>query len=106
MAEIHLVVAPEVLLRTSDECGDILRNIRLHAARLGEISGRTRGYWRGGAGEESRGGYEMRKEELLEAVSCLEERSRSLLTMAGLYQKAEAEAEEVSSGLHIDLLAY
>lgn len=102
MAEIQLSVAPESLRATATEIMDILRNVRSRAARIQNLSDRTRGYWRGDAGEEDRVGYRACGEELLNAARRLELRSVSLLKLSGLYQEMETKAEEVGASLNAD----
>ncbi|MBQ9493762.1 MAG: hypothetical protein IJR54_08535 [Oscillibacter sp.] len=102
MAAIQFVVSPEKLRITAEEMLDVLRNIRSRAARIGDISGRTRGYWQGDAGEEERTGYRACNEELVEAARRLERRSIALLKLGGLYQETENEAEGVNMKLNVD----
>ena len=100
MAEILLSVSPETLRQTSMEMMETLRVIRLRAARIRDISVRTRGYWQGDSGEQDRAGYRLHAEELLEAAKQLENRSVILMRLAGVYQEMEQNVEGSNRGLN------
>ena len=102
MAEIQLKVSDEALRQTYQDCVAYLRSIRLHILRIGEISGRSRGYWQGSAGEYDRQGYAAHTEELLAVLNRLEERSRNLLEAAGIYQSMTEEAVEAVQHIRVD----
>ena len=102
MADIRLSVSPETLRRTAMEMNALLRKIRLHASRIQDISGRTRGYWQGDAGTQDRSGYRECAEELLEAARNLENRSVTLMRMAGVYQELDETIGEANTALDIE----
>ena len=102
MEDTRLKVDTEKLKRAHAEFMDALRAVRLHAARIGNLSAKTRGYWRGDAGNRDREGYAFCRDDILDAVQRLEERSRSLLEMAGIYEASERTVEE--SGVSMEIV--
>ena len=102
MADTRLKVDTEKLRRTYAEFSDTLREIRLHAVRIGGLSAKTRGYWRGDAGERDRDGYAFYRDDILDAAQRLEKRAQSLLEMAGVYEKSEKVTEE--SGMSVEII--
>lgn len=104
MSEILLSVSPEALRQTSMEMMETLRGIRLRAARIRDISSGTLGYWRGDSGEQDRAGYRIRAEELLEAARHLENRSVTLMKLAGVYQEMEQDVEGSNKSLNPEAL--
>lgn len=100
MAEILLSVSTETLRQASMEMMEILRNVRLRAMRIRDISVRTRGYWQGDAGEQDRAGYRLYAEELSQAAKRLESRSVTLMKLAGVYQEMEQDVESSNKTLN------
>ena len=102
MSDFALRVTPEELKRKSDEFSALIRSMRSHFDRVEEVSGKTRGYWRGEAGDKSRIGYASYKDDINFIINRMEEHPRDLLTMAGIYEKADDDVEAKTNRLKID----
>lgn len=102
MADIQLSVSPETLRRTATEMTEVVKKIRLRAARIQDISNRTRGYWQGDAGSQDRAGYGDCGEELLEAARKVENRAVTLMKLAGVYEEVENKIGELNAGFRLD----
>ncbi|MBQ9346361.1 MAG: hypothetical protein IJT94_03345 [Oscillibacter sp.] len=104
MAEIVLRVTPEVLRQKAGEFTDMVRTMRSHAARISSLSGRTRNYWQGSAGEQGRAGFKAYLEELTPELERMDGQITRLLKMAGVYRAAEADAVDAMAALKTDII--
>ncbi len=102
MADFAFRVKPEELEKKSGEFTAIVNSIKGHFARIEEISGKTRGYWRGEAGDKDRSGYASYQDDINFIVKRLNEHPRDLLRMAGIYKSAEQEVKEDVTKLKVD----
>ena len=102
MAQILLSVSPETLRRTALEMMDTLRSIRVRAARIRDVSVRTRGYWQGDSGEQDRSGYALCAEELLDAARRLENRSVILMKLAGVYEETDRAVADANANMRTE----
>lgn len=105
MADIQLSVSPETLRLTATEMTELVKRIRLRAARIQDISNRTRGYWQGDAGSQDRAGFGDCGGELLDAARKLENRAVLLMKMAGVYQEVENKIGDLHAAFRIDHVA-
>lgn len=104
MASFTLKVTPEVLEQKADEFWSTINKIDRHFQQIGELSERTRGYWRGEAGDVDRGGYDAFKEDIADILHRLDEHPSDLLRMAGIYKQAERENRIISEQLKTDTI--
>ncbi|MBQ9349099.1 MAG: hypothetical protein IJT94_17460 [Oscillibacter sp.] len=104
MSEIELRVTPEALRQKAGEFTDLVRAMRSHAARISSLSGRTRNYWQGRAGDQDRAGFRMYLEELSPELDRLDGQIQRLLNMAGVYRSAEADAAGTMASLKTDII--
>lgn len=99
MADFSFRVTPEILQRKAGEFSAVVKELKSHFDEIEDISSRTRGYWRGEAGDKDREGYASYKDDIAWILRRLNEHPDDLLKMAGLYQKAETSATETSQRL-------
>lgn len=102
MADFTFRVKPEELERKSSEFSKIVQSIEQHFRRIDEISGKTRGYWRGEAGDKDREGYDSYQDDITFIIRRLKEHPDDLLKMAGIYKQAEQKVGTMSSKLKVD----
>lgn len=102
MSDFAFRVTPEELKRKSDEFSALIRSMRSRFDRIEEVSDKTRGYWRGEAGDKSRIGYASYKDDINFIINRMKEHPRDLLTMAGIYEKAEDDVEGKAKRLKVD----
>ena len=95
-------VKPEDLQRKASEFTDIINRLQRHFDSIEDISSRTRGYWRGEAGDKDREGYASYKDDISYILGRPREHPTDLLKMADLYNEAEMKAREISSELKTD----
>ena len=104
MAEIVLRVTPEVLRQKAGKFTDMVRTMRSHAARISSLSGRTRNYWQGCAGEQDRAGFRMYLDELGPELERMDGQITRLLNIAGVYRTAEEDAADTIAALKTDII--
>lgn len=102
MADFTFRVKPEELERKSQEFTTLINSINRHFARIEEVSGKTRGYWRGDAGDKDREGYASYQDDINFIVRRLREHPDDLLKMAGIYKQAEQTAKSKSAKLKVN----
>lgn len=102
MADFTFRVKPEELEKRSCDFSEVIRSIRGHFDQIEEVSGKTRGYWRGEAGDKDRAGYHSYQDDIVFILKRLEEHPIDLLKMAGLYKEAEREVLSKSEKLKVD----
>lgn len=99
-----LKVTPEILEQRADDFWKIIKNIDTHFRQIETISEKTRGYWRGEAGDTDREGYGSYKDDIAYILDRLDEHPSDLLKMAGIYKKAERGNENLNAQLETDLI--
>lgn len=104
MTSFTLKVTPEVLEQRADVFWEIIKNIDNHFERILDISSKTRGYWRGEAGDADRAGYDSYKDDMAYILGRLDEHPSDLLKMAGIYKTTERGNAQVSDQLRTDLI--
>ena len=102
MAYFAFRVKPEELERTSSEFSKLVDSIERHFQRIDEVSGKTRGYWRGDAGDRGREGYAFYEDDISFIIKRLREHPVDLLKMAGIYKQGEQRVADISSKLKVD----
>ena len=102
MADFTFRVKPEDLTTKSGEFSTIIKSINKRFTQIEEISKKTRGYWRGEAGDKDREGYASYQDDITFIIGRLEEHPIDLLRMAGIYKQAEQKAEAISAELKVD----
>ena len=95
-------VTPEELQKKAGEFTNIINRIQRQFDSIEDISTRTRGYWRGEAGDKDREGYASYKDDISYILKRLREHPTDLLKMAGLYKEAEDKAKTISAALKTD----
>ena len=104
MASFTLRVTPETLEQKADDFWKIIERIDKHFKMIEDISGRTRGYWHGEAGDRDREGYASYKDDIIYILGRLDEHPEDLLKMAGIYKKAERTLVSQNAQLKTDLI--
>lgn len=102
MADFAFRVKPEELERKSQEFTTIINSIRKRFAKIEEVSGKTRGYWRGEAGDKDREGYASYQDDIDFILKRLNEHPVDLLKMAGIYKQAEENVLTMTEKLKVD----
>lgn len=102
MADFTFRVKPEELEKASGEFTSIINSIEKQFDRIEDLSKKTRGYWRGEAGEKDRDGYASYRDDIKFVVKRLEEHPVDLLKMAGIYKQAEQTVTQSSKKLKVD----
>ena len=102
MADMVLRVTPEVLERKADEFESVVREIKARFDRIEAASAKTKGYWQGEAGDQDRSGYGSYREDIRFVIGRLQEHPSDLLTMAGIYRKAEQDVSSTNAALKTD----
>ena len=102
MADFTFRVKPEELERKAGEFKGIIQSIQRHLSAIEDISGKTRRYWIGEAGDQSRSGYSSYQEDIGFIIKRLKEHPDDLLKMAGIYRQAEQKAQTISNTLKVD----
>lgn len=101
---ITLQVDPEVLKRKS---ADITNKIGEIERAFGGIESRinaTKGFWTGDSSERYQRYFKDIKPDMEKVIQRLKEHPKDLLEMAGLYEKGESVASEVSMALPVDVI--
>ena len=104
MADMVLRVTPGVLCQKSGEFTGVVKEIQKRFARVEDIAARTKGYWQGEAGTQSRESLDSFQEDIQFVIRRLEEHPADLLTMAGIYAEAEQSVAETNAQLKTGLI--
>lgn len=102
MADIILRVTPEELQKKAGEITSLVDKIDRRFQSIENISTKTRGYWRGDAGEKDREGYASYKDDIAFVLKRLREHPDDLQKMAGIYKEGETYVEQVANSLRVD----
>lgn len=102
--DITLRVKPEALRTKSAEFTRIIDDIEKRFQRIMDISGKTRGYWIGEAGDKDRQGYSSYQTDISFVMKRLREHPVDLLQQAGIYEEAERKAASRNAALKTDTI--
>ncbi len=102
MKDFAFRATPEELKRKADEFSTLTKSMRSRFDRIGDVSSKTRGYWRGEAGDKCRVGYASYKDDINFLINRMEEHPRHLLKMAGIYEKADDAVKRMAKRLKTD----
>lgn len=102
MADFTFRVTPAVLEQKAEEFSTLVSEIEIHFNRLEETASRTRGYWQGEAGNQSREGYASYWDDIQHIVKRLSDHPVNLLKMAGIYKRVEHQAQERAARLETE----
>ena len=102
--DITLRVKPEALRTKSAEFTRIIDDIEKRFQRIMDISGKTRGYWIGAAGDKDRQGYSSYQTDISFIMKRLREHPVDLLQQAGIYEEAERKAATRNAALKTDTI--
>ena len=102
--DITLRVKPEALRTKSAEFTRIIDDIEKRFQRIMDISGKTRGYWIGEAGDKDRQGYSSYQTDISFIMKRLREHPVDLLQQAGIYEEAERKAATRNAALKTDTI--
>ena len=102
--DITLRVQPEALRTKSTEFTRIIDDIEKRFQRIMDISGKTRGYWIGEAGDKDRQGYSSYQTDISYIMKRLREHPVDLLQQAGIYEEAERKAATRNAALKTDTI--
>lgn len=104
MAGIQLKVAPDVMKSKAQEITGQIDNISKSWQELCNLISKSKGYWEGEASDYHRKTFDDNKTDAEELLKRLKEHPKELLTMAGIYEQAETEAQELASSLPEDII--
>lgn len=102
--DITLRVKPEALKQKSSEFTRIIDDIDRRFQRILDISGKTRGYWIGEAGDKDRQGYSSYQTDITYILKRLREHPVDLLEQAGIYEEMENKAAQRNAALKTDTI--
>ncbi len=100
----QLKVTPEELYRQSTSVSNGVRTIRNSFDRMSGKVSATSSYWTGEAADGFRSTYSGYTDEINEIIARLTEHISELNTMAGVYEEAEDEAQELIASLPDDVI--
>ncbi len=104
MAGIQLKVSPDVMKAKAQEITGQISSISKSWQEMCNIINKSKGYWEGDAGDYHRKAFDENKSDVEELLKRLKEHPGDLLTMAGIYTQAEAEAQALASSLPEDII--
>ena len=104
MADIQILVTPEMLEAKSGEVERKVQIVREKFAQMNDMMNRTTEYWIGEGGDKHRETYKKFESDIDEIIKRLAEHPRDLLTMAGIYRKAETTNVSTTSALASDVI--
>ena len=102
--DITLRVKPEALKTKSAEFTRIIDDIEKRFRNIMDISGKTRGYWIGEAGDKDRQGDSSYQTDISYIMKRLREHPVDLLQQAGIYEEAERKAASRNAALKTDTI--
>jgi len=102
---IELKVTPAELKKASGEVSKKIADIKAACRELGETIDKSASYWEGEASNLHREKYNKIKEDIETVISTMEHRPADLLTMAGLYDSAEAANMGLAESLQNSLIS-
>jgi WXG100 family type VII secretion target len=105
MAGIQLKVSPEVLKQKAGEVSDEITNLTAGWRELSRTVRSSRTYWQGDASNLHWHAFQENKNEVEAILKRLRDHPKNLQIMAGVYDQAEREADQLSSGLPGDVIA-
>lgn len=104
MSDIQIKVVPETLISISADVTQKIDRVRAAFAELEHIIQNTSSYWEGDGHSECVEVYQLRKENYENIFQTFKEHIASLQEIAGVYQQAEAVAEDLSKDLEGDVI--
>lgn len=99
MGSIQLKVAPEVLNAKAQDITEQISGISDSWKEMCRIIHKSKTYWEGEASACHRKAFEGNKKDVERLLRRLKGHPKELLTMAGIYVQAEAEAEKLALSL-------
>lgn len=104
MGQIQIRVSTDVLAQRANAVEQKIRQVRQKFEKIGQITERSRSYWEGNANEAHRREYKEYIDEIEEALARFQENVSDLRKIGNIYQDAEAESEEISQDLPLDVI--
>jgi len=104
MADFQVKVETSVLRSTASEVTSLTRALQGDFDELQNCVKQTSRYWVGAAGDQYRREFNAEKKETSEILTLLGKYPTDLLTMAGVYEKAERDNTQNTSALPSDIL--
>lgn len=102
---MDLKVTPEALKQKADEVSKNISQMEKLMAEMESTVKKTEHYWIGEGGNTHRNAYNKRRDAVGEMLRRFKEHPRDLLTMAGIYEQAEAEVVELANELPGDVIS-
>lgn len=102
MSDFTFRVKPEELEKKSAQFSKLIQSIQKHFDKIASLSGKTRGFWIGEAGDKDRVGYASYEDDVAFIIKRLEEHPIDLLKMAGIYKQAEQTVTTKNVSLKVD----
>lgn len=102
--DITLKVKTDVLEAKAAEVDSDIRLLENHFSSIQDIVSRSRGYWVGTAGDKARKIFENQKNDTAKVIRRFKEHPTDLLTMAGIYNKAEQSIASQNKELSADAI--
>lgn len=104
LGSITFKVITEDLNTKATEVSDIIAKIEREFGEINEVISKTKGYWSGEAGDDSRNKYLKEKESFESVIHRLKEHPLDLCKIASKYANVEMQVEEIVSELPNDVI--
>lgn len=104
MSNIQIKVLPETLITISSDVTQKIGRVQNAFAEVDRVVQNTSSYWEGDGHNECVEAYQIRKENYESIFRSFKEHIVSLQEIAGVYQQAEAFAEDLSMDLEGDVI--
>lgn len=102
--EITLKVKPQVLKSKATSIRSSITSLEKELTSIGNVIIGTTKYWEGDASVQHQKYYDAIKEDIPTVLKRLKEHPNELLTMAGIYDKAEDTNEQLASSLPSNII--
>ena len=102
----EIKVSPDMLLSAASEVQSKTNNMRQSFEAMRTHIQKTKGYWRGEAGDHHRNLYEKQQSEIDSIISLLSERVRELEQMASNYATGEQKATSTAQQLATNVIEF
>lgn len=104
MAQIELLVEPQVLTQTADRVSTLAGKLQSDFDSMQTLVSRTAYYWEGSVGSEYRREFASQKAETQEILTLLRDYPGDLLGMAGIYRETEKQTANSAEALPVNII--
>lgn len=104
MSSIMLKVTPNELKTKANQISGEIKDFESYWKRIENIISSSKGYWVGEASNAHQKQLKDVSPDMIEIIKRLKEHPTDLLSMAGIYQEAETQAEALAAALPADVI--